>query len=172
MGVSAKMNKDEALRAILYEAAVLGAALRSLRYSPPNNDIGRDTDQLAVEAALIKFRSLFALLTNQGTKKDDMKIEHLGLSVDFGSDKSNMQALCKSINKYSVHLTTKRAKEDWPGFFLPRPPQFEDYCWKVLRETWQIVEKLLNDGCQLNGYAKKYFDHLQATMANDPNGSL
>lgn len=164
----AKMNKEDALRAILYEAAVLGAALRSLENPDLRNDIGRGTDQLAVETALVKFRSLFELLTNYGGRDDDMRIKDLGYAVDL-PDKNGMEKLRDSINKYSAHLTTKRAKEEWPNFFLPRPPQFEDYCWKVLRETWLVIEKLRNDVGQLNGYAQSYYDHLKVTMTNDPN---
>ncbi len=158
------MDKTDALRAILYEAAVLGAALLALRASPPRNDVGRGTDQLAVEAALVKFRSLHSLLYGQ-TTNDDLTLSELGTWRPLDSpSKGEMKRLRRSINKYCAHISRKRAKEDWPNFFLPRPPQFESMCREILLQSWRLIEVLREAGCDMNEHATKYYNHLRETI--------
>lgn len=163
-----QQDKGAALRAVIFDAAVLAIALEELdHHGHPRNDVGRGENQLAVEAALIKFRSLYDFLFPPANKrKDDLTVFNLGCTQPKNGvpDGDNFR---ESIHKYSAHLTWTRISEqpeDAVPIFLQRTESLRVPCEIVLAATWDVIREAISKGYQLNFWGDKYFQTLEKQM--------
>lgn len=152
------------MRALVFDAVVLATALDALsRDGKPQNDVGRGEDQLAVETALIKFRSLYDFLQPENPRKDDLVVTDFVDKYDFTMP--NADKFRTSVNKYSAHLTWTRTKEQWDDAFLPRSDSLRDPCERVLKAAWDVISEAISKGYRLNNYGQKYYKRLNERMS-------
>ena len=158
MHTPTQADKNAALRAVTYDAAVLAMALHNLR-TPRSNFLGRGTDQLAVESALLKFRSLYDFLTSSKKNRDDILIAELGgTAAPFPAP---IERFRESVNKYSAHLTWQRVVKDPAIAEFPRPSKILERSPEVLQRSKAFIESCLTSGFELNSYGKKYLSVLR-----------
>lgn len=144
------------LRCIAYDTAVLAMALRTLRHPTlSEHDLGRGTDQLAVEAALIKYRSLIDFLTGQSSG-DDIKITEYGETPLSIANQERLR-FRRSVNKYSAHLTWERTIKNRAVAEFPRPKAILKYGPLLLAEAHAFIARQLANGIRLNKYGQKYY---------------
>ena len=155
------------LRCIVYDAAVLAMALRKLRKpTNPENDLGRKTDQLAVEAALIKYRSIMDFLTGTGTYPEDIKMSDFG-EAPVTIAAANRRRFRTSVNKYAAHLTWQRTLKDSAVAEFPRPSAILQYGPQLLQDVRQFIDTQIAKGRKLNRYGKRYYAKLQECMKQE-----
>jgi hypothetical protein len=169
-------ERNAALRCIVYDTAVLAVALRELQStassssssssssasSTGSHDLGRGTDQLAVEAALIKYRSLFAFLSGANRRPDDIQLSDFGYpAVHFPQA---MQDFCTSVNKYAAHLTWERVEKNPATAEFPRPSTVTRYGGQMLPIARAFIDHHLNAGHRLNRFGTAYLAKLRECM--------
>lgn len=161
-----QQDKNDALRAVIFDAVVLATALEALnqdRY--PKYDVGRGENQLAVETALIKFRSLYDFLFGASGNKDDLTVVNLGCTAPKSEIPSG-KSFRTSVNKYSAHLTWTRISEQSDDASLQRSRSLQAPCEFVLTEAWRTICEAISNGYQLNTWGQKYYDALKTLMSS------
>jgi hypothetical protein len=164
----------DGLRCIAYDAAVLAMALRTLqRRACTEHDLGRKTDQLAVEAALIKYRSLIDFLTGATSRDDDIKITEFGEQpIKITDSRRNFK---KSVNKYSAHLTWQRTIKDDAVAEFPRPRAILRYGPLLLSDIRDFLDRQIAKNVCLNNYGQAYYAKLvecSNELKDNKSGSL
>lgn len=169
MAERTQQDKGAALRAVIFDAAVLAIALEELEHVHPRNDVGRGENQLAVEAALIKFRSLYDFLfPPPNPRDDDLTVINLGCTQpkNVVPDGENLRT---SIHKYSAHLTWTRISEqseDTIPLFLQRTESLRVPCEIVLAATWDVIREAISKGYLLNSWGDKYYQTLEKRISS------
>lgn len=160
-----QQDKNDALRAVVFDAVVLATALEALdQVGHLKYDIGRGENQLAVETALIKFRSLYDFLFgNKNSREDDLTVGNLGCTAPKDMI-SGGESFRSSVHKYSAHLTWTRIAEQSDDAFLQRSASLRAPCELVLTEAWNAICEAISNGYQLNTWGQKYFDALKMLM--------
>lgn len=159
-----QQDKNDALRAVVFDAVVLATALEALdQDSHPKYDVGRGENQLAVETALIKFRSLYDFLFGENRHEDDLTVDNLGCTAPKGEIPDG-KIFRTSVNKYSAHLTWTRIAEQSDDAFLQRSTSLRTPCELVLREAWYVICEAISNGYQLNAWGQKYYHALMMLM--------
>lgn len=157
-------DKNAALRAVVFDAVVMATALDVLRQEgAPDNDVGRGENQLAVETALIKFRSLYDFLFEPRKRSDDLVVGDLGCEPS-NPEIPDARILRTSVHKYSAHLTWVRISEQSEDAFLQRSASLRKPCELVLASAWEVIQQALSNGYQLNEFGQKYYGILEKLM--------
>ncbi len=153
------------LRCVVHDAAVLAMALRTLRYrGSSEHDLGRGTDQLAVEAALIKYRSLMDFLTGVVSGRDIIKIAVFGEQPIVITDRRRLD-FKRSVNKYSAHLTWERTVKNAAVAEFPRPKTILKYGPLLLSDIREFIDRQIAKEVRLNKYGKEYYAKLVECMS-------
>ena len=142
---------ESGYRCFLYDAATIIAARLELENNPKARqdlDIGTNDNQLAIETALNKIRSLFDFF-GKNSCGDDLSCK----DFDFGlkSLSSDQYDIRTAIHKYSMHLTWERVSRQKTA--LPR------------------INKIIERSRELDKWIKEFISHCKSQKLN-PDGPL
>jgi hypothetical protein len=153
------IDKSMAFRDVAYDALLLGGAIDRLKKNQKKfRCFGFTNDQISVEVALIKSRSLMDFLEAKKQHPDNLKITDLG-----GSPRPFTESFASyrdSVNKFSAHLTKERIYRA-----KLKPPKIEDiisHGGEILRQTTDFLKGLIKQGVRLNSRGQRYWNKLQA----------
>jgi len=149
--VTAK-DKAHALRCVTYEALILAASLQRLCKSAKQrcsnqSDLPFDLDdQIALEAALLKTRSLYDFLSPSRGRadRDDIVITDFGEPVWEPSD--DVKKHKRSAHKWSLHLTWQRVERSPAEPRRPKPDEVYGVGRQVLKQAKKRIDKLAQRG--------------------------
>ncbi len=159
---SKRESKSQALKCVVYDALVLAGAIKRIKDNlPANRDLSFANDQIAMEMALIKSRSLIDFLSKKrgSSHPDDIVIEDFGAPpVKFNKKITRFR---DSVNKYSAHLTWERVNRN--NVQLPRRDSIILHGSTILKKAWTFIQKELS-GIRLDMYGKRYYNKLEKIM--------
>jgi hypothetical protein len=162
---SRKRDLPSAYRCVLYDSAILSAALKKLsksRSATPEYDVGTRYDQMALEAALCKLRSLYDFFARE-PQGDDLSVEHFGFSRKSLSQ--NQSEFRNAIHKYAMHLTWERVtRERWK---LPKLAVIQKRGDEVQQWTLDFIAHCDLQGLKPNGYGRHYLRYIRTGTAHE-----
>jgi len=123
-------------------------------------DLRFGRNEVSFVAALIKFRTLYDLLTRssseKGVRKTDILMEDFGLVPKEFSDEDEIVQFRKSLDKFGAHLTYQRAlkSKDYPR---PTWRQAKKHGGTLLGIAAVVVKECLDRGFRLPPVGRKYY---------------
>jgi hypothetical protein len=155
-------RKSKAYRAFLYETLVLAIAIDRLRHNP---EVSRTrpfaNDQLAIEAALIKSRSLLDFLKNGLTSNRDVTVGAFGMRPFKMTRELNDYR--NSVSKFSAHITWQRADRDPLGPKHPTRAEIIKRGGEILQVAWSAIQGI-DEMLAKDKSGKKYYNCLKKMM--------
>lgn len=146
-------------RSLLYDAAVLLAAIRQLEQDSTGDDefnIGTNRNQLATESALVKARSLYDFFTAKPSG-DDISCLHFDFPRKMLNQKQ--ETFRTAIHKFSMHLTWERVKRTSAS--LPRQRTIVKRGREILPWVTEFIAHCRANALKPNGYGPRYLRYIR-----------